>query len=101
MTDGIRRWAVRSCVNGGDTMTSSSDEFIADPTDHMLAVIDDSAGAEDTAKALRAGGFEEVRLYRGRTGAEAIDSTGQEHGGVGEDVRTVQAALHTPDTLAA
>ena len=44
--------------------------------------------------------FEEVRLYRGRIGAEAIDSSGQEHGVVGEAVRTVQEALTNKDNLA-
>jgi len=81
-------------------MAYSSDEFIADPTHHVLGVIDSYARAEEAEGALLSEGFEEVRVYRGHTGAEAIDSKGTEHGIVERAVRTVETALTNKDNLA-
>jgi hypothetical protein len=81
-------------------MAYSSDEFIADPTNHILAIIEDYARAEDAERALKGAGFEEVRVYRGFKGADAIDSRGTEHGMVGQAVRAVEEALSNKDNLA-
>lgn len=81
-------------------MTQSNTEFIADPTHHLIGVIDDVAHAVDAERALEEAGFEEVRLYRGRTGADAIDSDGATHGALESFVRTVQASLTNKDSLA-
>lgn len=74
-------------------MVESETEFITDPKGHMLAVVDDAAKADAAATALKAAGFEEVRLYRGRAGVAAIDAEGTQHGAVEQAVRYVQDSM--------
>jgi hypothetical protein len=80
-------------------MTEKSDEFVGYPTNHLLAVIEDRAKAEDAAGALREAGLEDIRVYKGQTGEHAIDAAGTEHG-VGETVvRTVEKMFSNKDDL--
>ena len=81
-------------------MVHTSTEFIADPTGHMLAVIDYWDRAAEAQAALEAAGFEEARVYRGIDGAEAIDSKGTEHGLLEHLVRILQQSLTNKDSLA-
>ena len=81
-------------------MVHTNDEFIADPTGHMLAVIDSWEQAERAEEALEAEGFEEVRLYRGGQGAHAIDTDGEGHGIGSYLLRLVQHGLTNKDHLA-
>ncbi|RLT27913.1 MAG: hypothetical protein DWI48_02160 [Chloroflexi bacterium] len=78
----------------------SNEEFIADPTGHMIAVVDDRARAAELEGRLEGAGFEEVRLYVGHDGEHAIDPKGEEHGITEQAVRTVQQALTNKDNLA-
>jgi len=82
------------------THVRSNEEFIADPTGHILAVVDDRARAAELEGRLEGAGFEEVRLYVGHDGEHALDPKGEEHGLSGEAVRTVQQALTNKDNLA-
>jgi len=82
------------------TNVRSNEEFIADPTGHIIAVVDDRARAAELEKRLLAAGFEEVRIYLGHDGEHAIDPQGEEHGVGGEAVRVVQQALSNKDNLA-
>jgi len=82
------------------TNVRSNEEFIADPTGHIIAVVDDRAGAAELEGRLSEAGFEEVRLYIGHDGEQAIDPQGEEHGVGGGAVRTVQQALTNKDNLA-
>jgi hypothetical protein len=77
----------------------TNDEFIADPTGHMIAVIDVWRRAELAEQALESEGFEEVRLYRGREGVRAIDSDGEQHGLANYLLRLVQHGLTDKDHL--
>jgi len=81
-------------------MVDQNEAFIADPTDHLLAVIDDHAGAEAAQRELLEAGFDQVHVYEGRAGAETLDSTGTEHGIAGEVVRGVQQMFSNKDNLA-
>ena len=72
------------------TNVRSNEEFIADPTGHMIAVMDDRARAAELEGRLEGAGFEEVRLYLGHDGEQAIDPKGEEHGVAEQAVRTVQ-----------
>jgi hypothetical protein len=81
-------------------VAKSNEEFIADPADHIIAIIDDVARAELAERALMDAGFEEVRIYRGRTGAHAIDASGTEHGLGGFLVRFIEQSLTNKDNLA-
>jgi hypothetical protein len=81
-------------------VAQSNQEFIADPTDHIIAIVDNVDRAELARHALEEAGFEEVRLYRGSTGAEAIDASGTEHGLAGFLVRFVEQSLTNKDSLA-
>jgi hypothetical protein len=78
----------------------SNQEFIADPADHIIAIVDDIHHAESAQRAIEQAGFEEVRLYRGRTGAEAIDAAGTAHGLGGFLVCFVEQSLTNKDNLA-
>jgi len=80
-------------------MAHTNNEFIADPTGHMLAVIDVWARAEEAEGTLESAGFEEVRLYRGGEGARAIDSEGEGHGITSHLLRLVQHGLTNKDHL--
>lgn len=81
-------------------MVDTSTEFIADPSGHMLAVVEDRTKAEQAVAALEADGFQEVRLYQGWAGAEAIDAKGTEHGLAEHLLRLVQQGLTNKDSLA-
>ena len=74
-------------------MTDYNEEFLADPTGHLVAVVDDHSDAEAIEEELRAASFEQVHVYRGRGGAETIDSSGADHGVSGGLVRGVQQAF--------
>src|SRR5262249_14696887 len=78
----------------------SNDEFIADPTGHIIAVVDDRTRAAELEGRLEKAHFEEVRLYLGHDGEHAIDPKGEEHGVTEQAVRTVQQALTNKDNLA-
>jgi hypothetical protein len=78
----------------------SNEEFIADPADHIIAIVDDAARAELAEHALTEAGFEEVQLYRGRAGADAIDASGTQHGLGGFLVRFLEQSLTNKDNLA-
>lgn len=80
-------------------MVHTSNEFLADPTGHMIAVIDVWKQAEQAEAALEAEGFEEVRLYRGGEGARALDSDGERHGLGSYLLRLVQHGLTNKDHL--
>lgn len=82
------------------TNVRSNEEFIADPTGHIIAVMDDRARAAELESRLEGAGFEEVRLYLGHDGEHAIDPKGEEHGLAEQAVRTVQQALSNKDNLA-
>lgn len=77
-----------------------SDEFIADPTGHTLAIVDDRREATQLEARLRDAGLQEVRRYVGGDGEHAIDSAGAEHGMQEQAVRAVQRALTNKDNLA-
>jgi hypothetical protein len=81
-------------------MRDSNTEFIVDPTGHMLAVVDDEQRADRAGEDLRAAGFEEVRIYRGEVGAEAIDARGVWHGVVAHLLRLAQEGLTNKDSMA-
>ncbi len=81
-------------------LTNKSDDFIGYPTNHLLAVIDERAKAENAARELREAGFEDVQLYRGRSGEHAIDASGTEHGGGEQLVRMVEQMFSNKDSLA-
>jgi hypothetical protein len=81
-------------------MTDYNEEFLADPTGHLVAVVDDHSDAEAIEEELRAASFEQVHVYRGRGGAETIDSSGADHGVSGGLVRGVQQAFSNKDNLA-
>lgn len=76
------------------------DDFIADPTDHVLAVIDDHGQAEAAMRDFEEAGIAGVRTYRGARGADSIDASGSEHGLGGGLVRGLQQALTNKDNLA-
>lgn len=80
-------------------MVHTNDEFIADPTGHILAVIDSWEEAERAEAALEAEHFEEVRLYRGGEGVQAIDSEGEGHGLGAYLLRLLQHGLTNKDHL--
>lgn len=80
-------------------MVHTNNEFIADPTGHMIAVIDVWQRAEEAEAALEADNFEEVRLYRGGEGARALDSEGDGHGLGSYLLRLVQHGLTNKDHL--
>jgi len=81
-------------------MIDHNEQFIADPTDHLLAVIDDRGQAEAAQQDLIGAGFDQVHVYRGRAGADTLDSSGSEHGIAGEVVRGVQQLFSNKDNLA-
>lgn len=81
-------------------MVDQNEEFIADPTGHIIAIID---GRDDVAAAERdlvEAGFGEVHMYRGDEGADTIDSSGSEHGPVGGVIRGIQQLFSNKDNLA-
>jgi len=77
-----------------------SQEFIADPSGHTLAILDERQQAAALEQRLHDAGIQEVRRYVGPDGAHAIDSAGVEHGIPEQAVRTVQRALTNKDNLA-
>lgn len=81
-------------------MTDTNQEFISDPTNHVIAVIDVRQDAETAAAELTAAGFDQVHLYRGYAGAHAIDSKGEEHGAREHAMRVVQQVFSNKDNLA-
>jgi hypothetical protein len=80
-------------------MVHTNNEFIADPTGHMIAVIDIRERAEQAESTLEAERFEEVRLYRGGEGARALDSDGERHGLGSYLLRLVQHGFTNKDHL--
>lgn len=78
----------------------ADDDFIADPTDHLLAIVDDREHAAAAERELADAGFNEMRVYRGSAGGSQIDSSGSEHGVTGGLVRGLQQALSNKDNLA-
>lgn len=83
-----------------DEQARTNEDFIADPTGYVLAVVDDREEAAAIERRLRDEHFEDVRLYVGSGGAHAIDSEGREHGATERAVRGVQRALTNKDNLA-
>lgn len=81
-------------------MADHNEQFIADPTGYLVAIIDDRSGAGSAERELADAGFNEVHVYRGTDGADTIDSSGTEHGTVGEIVRGVQQMFSNKDNLA-
>lgn len=79
---------------------ADNEEFIADPTGHLIAIIDEASAAAEAERALAAAGFAEVHIYRGADGVENIDSSGTEHGAGGGLVRGIQQAFSNKDNLA-
>jgi hypothetical protein len=77
-----------------------NEEFIADPTGNLVAIIDGGDDAVSAEKDLVDAGFSEVHVYRGVDGAQTIDSTGTEHGPFGEVIRGVQQLFTNKDNLA-
>lgn len=78
----------------------ANEEFIADPTGHLLAIIDDADAAVAAERDLDGSGIEGVRVYRGSRSADAIDATGSNHGVGGGLVRGLQQVLSNKDNLA-
>ena len=83
-----------------DEQARTNEDFIADPTGYVLAVVDDVKEAAAIERLLRDEHFEDVRLYVGSGGADAIDSEGTAHGASERAVRGVQRALTNKDNLA-
>jgi hypothetical protein len=81
-------------------MTDKDEQFIADPTDHLIAVIDDYLSADAAERDLVEAGFNQVHVYKGQAGVESIDSSGSEHGVAGGVVRGVQQLFSNKDNLA-
>lgn len=75
-------------------------EFIADPTNHLLAIVDDGEHAQAAERELSESGFDGVKVYRGQRGGDDIDSSGSGHGVTGGLVRGLQQALSNKDNLA-
>ncbi|HRC61976.1 MAG TPA: hypothetical protein PLX85_01980 [Dehalococcoidia bacterium] len=50
----------------------ANEEFIADPTGHLLAIIDDADAAVAAERDLDGSGIEGVRIFRGSRSADAI-----------------------------
>ena len=77
---------------------ADNEEFIADPTGHLIAIIDEASAAAEAERSLAAAGFTEVHVYRGADGVENIDSSGSEHGAGGGLIRGIQQASRTRTT---
>jgi len=78
----------------------ADDDFIADPTDHVLAIIDDREHGDAAERDLADSGLDGVRVFRGQRGGDEIDSSGSEHGVSGGLIRGLQQALSNKDNLA-
>jgi hypothetical protein len=59
-------------------MADHNEEFIADPTGHLIAILDEAREADQAERELSEAGFSEVHVYRGADGVETIDSSGSE-----------------------
>jgi len=81
-------------------MADHNEEFIADPTGHLIAILDETREADQAERDLSEAGFSEVHVYRGADGVETIDSSGSEHGATGGLVRLLQQAYTNKDNLA-
>lgn len=75
-------------------------DFIADPTDHLIAIVDDREHARAAERELSDSGFGDVLVYHGDEGGDEIDATGSGHGVTGGLVRGLQQALSNKDNLA-
>jgi len=80
--------------------TMTNGDFIADPTDHLIAILDDREHARAAERELSDSGFGDVRAYHGDEGGDEIDATGSGHGVTGGLVRGLQQALSNKDSLA-
>jgi hypothetical protein len=81
-------------------MTDHNEEFLGDPTGHLVAIIDATADAESAETELTSAGFRDLHVYRGQQGAESIDSSGTEHGAGGGVIRGIQQLFSNKDNLA-
>jgi hypothetical protein len=81
-------------------MADTNEQFIGDPTNHLVGVIDARPDAEAAKRDLDGAGFDEVHVYYGGDGAETIDSTGSEHGAGSQLLRGIQQLFSNKDNLA-
>lgn len=81
-------------------MPDHDEQFIADPTGHLIAILDEASAAVEAERALAAAGLTEINVYRGADGVESIDASGSEHGAAGSLIRGIQQAFSNKDNLA-
>ncbi|MGE0228791.1 MAG: hypothetical protein AB7I38_00310 [Dehalococcoidia bacterium] len=78
----------------------TQDDFIADPTDHVIAIVDDPDRAAAAERDLNDSGIDGVHVYRGADGGDSIDASGAEHGVTGGVIRGLQQLFSNKDNMA-